>query len=171
MEGGGVSAAFRERLVHDAERGELRDGEARYLLIREDSLMGMFRRLPDAARSEALAAFAASIAEHGRRSAESYRSGSDADALLRTIEQTAPQLGWGRWRFEHGDADRLELEVANSPFAHGYGAAPQPVCAAIAGMLRAVASLAFGAPATAEERRCAATGHPACRFVARRERR
>ena len=63
------SPCFADRLVRDAERGEWRDGETRYLLLRQDSLMGMFRRLAPSARDEALAALAAAVAEAGGRSA------------------------------------------------------------------------------------------------------
>lgn len=162
-----LAVPFRERVSLDEQRGEWRDGEARYLMIRHDSLMGLFRRLPAAARGDALAAFAESVAEHGRRSAESYRmSAAETDALLAAIAQTAGQLGWGRWRLERVAHDTLRLEVINSPFATGYGSAREPVCAAIVGMLRAVATLVFGAPAVAEEIICAATEQHCCRFVA-----
>lgn len=162
-----LAIPFRERVTLDEQRGEWRDGDARYLMIRHDSLMSLFRRLPAAARCDALAAFAESVAEHGRRSAESYRMpAAETDALVATIAQTAGQLGWGRWHLERAAPDALHLEVINSPFATGYGPAQEPVCAPIVGMLRAVATLVFGAPAVAEEIACAATEQRCCRFVA-----
>ena len=45
-------------MKHDAALGELSEGDARYLLIRHDSLMGLFQRLPEPSRSGALGAFA-----------------------------------------------------------------------------------------------------------------
>jgi uncharacterized protein len=153
----------------DAARGEWRDGNTRYLLIRDDSLMGMFRRLPPPARGQALVAMAAAVAEAGGRSAARYREAdpSGAEALLRQVGEVAARLGWGVWRFERGAAGELSLEVANSPFAAGFGDSAEPVCAPIAGMLEAVATMVMGRPAVAEEISCGAAGGGSCRFAAR----
>lgn len=166
-----MSENFRQRFGFDAANGALRDGDTRYVMLREDSLMGMFRRLPGPARADALEAFAASVAEHGTRSAARYRAtDGDAGDLLATIAATAAQLGWGLWRFSRTDAGELKLEVENSPFAHGYGASPRAVCAPIAGMFEAVASIVFDAPMQVEEELCAAAGAALCRFSARARR-
>jgi len=161
-----MSASFRDRLVWDAERGDIHDRDIPYLLIRPDSLMGIFQFLPEADRPAAFEAFARSIAHYGRGSAESYQAlGADqADALLATIADTAPQLGWGIWRFTRDGEDRLSLSVDNSPFAAGFGDSDMPVCAAIRGMLEAVGGLVYGADMAASETACAATGAPRCTF-------
>ena len=153
-------------MKHDAARGELSEGPARYLLIRHDSLMGLFQRLPEPARSMALAALADSVAEHGARSAQTYHAQNPQD-LLASVAVKASQLGWGSWTFAR-QGESIVLTVQNSPFAHGFGKSEQPVCAPIAGMLQAVASLALGAEATAGETSCAATGSAACVFHARK---
>ena len=155
-------------MKHDAARGELTEGAARYLLVRHDSLMGLFQRLAEPARSEALAAFADSVAEHGGRSAESYRA-ENPDHLLPKIAEKASQLGWGSWTFEL-DGESIVLTVRNSPFAQGFGNSIRPVCAPIAGMLRAVTSLLFGAEAAASESSCAAAGGDVCVFRATKRR-
>lgn len=145
-----------------------RDAEIRYLRLRADTLMGMFRHLPEPARAQAFAALVRSTAEHGgdsaRRTLES--SGGDATALLAMIEKTAAELGWGAWRFSGREAARLALEVADSPFAAGYGAADTEVCAPITGMLQAVAELALGSACEARELQCRARGAANCRFEA-----
>jgi predicted hydrocarbon binding protein len=162
-----VSADFRQRLTFDPVRGELRDGDARYVMLREDSLMGLFKRLSAPARADALNAFAASLAEHGARSAARYvASDGDSRYLLATIAATAPQMGWGVWHFSRTAAGELQLEVKNSPFARGYGPSSEAVCAPITGMLGAVASIVFDAPAQAEENLCASAGGDICRFRA-----
>lgn len=160
---------FRQRLVWDAEGGEIRDGAIRYLILRPDGLMGMFGRMSPETRVQALAALAASIEEHGGGSARKYRDMGAAapEALLTVIAGTAPQLGWGRWHFGQVEGGRLDLMVGNSPFAAGHGPAEQPVCAPISGMFAAVAGMVLGTPATVEEVACAATGAADCRFVAR----
>jgi crotonobetainyl-CoA:carnitine CoA-transferase CaiB-like acyl-CoA transferase/predicted hydrocarbon binding protein len=145
-----------------------RDGEIRYLRLRADTLMGMFRHLPAPARAQAFAALVRASAEHGGDSARRYlESGSgDTAALLARIEKTAGEFGWGNWRFSERSAARLALEVADSPFAAGYGAAETEVCAPITGMLQAVAGLVFGAACEAREIECCARGAAHCRFEA-----
>lgn len=150
----------------DSARGELHEGDARYLLLRTDSLMGMFLRLAEPARSDAMCALAESVAEHGGRSAERYHR-ENPEGLLEGVASKASQLGWGVWRFSRGVSGELHLEVQNSPFAHGHGPSATPVCAAIAGMLRAVAERVFGTAVSAHEHACAAMGSDACRFRAR----
>jgi predicted hydrocarbon binding protein len=161
-----MNADFRQRLTSDLVRGELRDGDTRYVMLREDSLRGLFRRLSEPARADALKAFAASVTECGARSAARYLA-SDGGDLLATIEATSPQLGWGTWRFSRAATGELNLEVENSPFAHGYGTSAQAVCAPITGMLVAVAAIVFDAPAQAAEHVCASAGGTVCRFSAR----
>ena len=160
--------SFRERLAFDEARGEIRDQSRRYLLIRPDALMGVFRRLPEPSRTEALQALADSIFEQGSDSARAYRAhhGADGESLAHLVADTAPQLGWGLWRFEIADG-RVGLTVANSPFAAGYGRADEPVCHPVVGMLRAVSTLVFGREGEAREAECAACGADACRFAAR----
>jgi predicted hydrocarbon binding protein len=140
----------------------------RYLRLRADTLMGMFRHLPEPARAQALAALVRSAAEHGGDSARRYLESGEGDtaALLATIEKTAGELSWGSWRFGERSAARLTLEVADSPFAAGYGAADTEVCAPITGMLQAVAGLALGAACEARETECRARGAASCRFEA-----
>ena len=164
-----ASPSFRERLTFDEHRGEWRDGDARYLMIRHDSLTGMFGLLPAATRKAALAAFAESVASHGRRSVENYcQTAAATESLMDVIAETAAQLGWGRWRFERAAKDEIRLVVTNSPFSAGAGEAQEPVCAAVIGMLRAVGGTIFGMPAVAEEISCAAAGRSdTCRFVVR----
>jgi predicted hydrocarbon binding protein len=165
-----ASLPFRERLVFDPGRGEYRDGAIRYMMIRPDALMGMIAELPEAMQGPVLEAFARAIHRFGGRSARAYQTAgaTDASALLRTIEATAPQLGWGVWRLEATDAG-IALTVENSPFAAGAGlSSARPVCAPIRGMLTAVGELTMGAAVTVTETDCAATGTPCCRFAVSR---
>ncbi len=160
------AASFRERLVWDPAAGEILDQTRRYMLIRPDALMGVFRRLPRPALDEALAALEASIFEQGSDSARAYRAmGGEGATLARIVAETAPQLGWGLWQFEVTPG-LIRLDVRNSPFASGFGPSDRPVCHAIAGMVRAVATLVFERPAMAREVACVAMGAPSCRFEA-----
>ncbi|BDB26306.1 4-vinyl reductase [Cupriavidus sp. P-10] len=165
-----MATPLAQRLEFDTVRGEVRDQDRRYLLMRPDVLMGMLRLLDGAVRRDVLAAFAESTARHGRRSILAYLAGLGAgggESLQDLICQTSPALGWGRWDFErHGEC--LVLNVFNSPFAAGYGPSSQPVCAPIAGMFRTIAAIVLERPVQVEETACAAMeGHATCRFVAR----
>jgi predicted hydrocarbon binding protein len=145
------------------------DGNIRYLRVRADTLMGLFRRLHGPVRAQALEALKASAAEHGGDSARRYfdERGRDGAALLAFMEEKSHEMGWGRWEFTWPDRSRLMLEVKDSPFAAGYGRAETEVCAPIAGMLQAVAGLALAEPCEARETACAARGAACCRFEAR----
>lgn len=165
-EAGAPPLDFKDRLCFDDAAGELHHGPRRYLLMRPDALMALFRLLPRAGRARALEALEQAVHQQGSDSARAYLAqGGGAEALLITIERTAPQLGWGTWRFQT-DGERLRLEVDNSPFAHGFGASEQPVCHAIRGMLRGLADLRLGRPAQSAEVQCLAQGHAHCVFEA-----
>ncbi|GAB5375725.1 MAG: hypothetical protein AcusKO_21870 [Acuticoccus sp.] len=153
---------FRERLRYDAASGAIYDGDIRYMMIRPDALMGIFARLAPAARAEALAALGASVRDRGKRSAQTYIDG-DVAALLRTIEATAPDLGWGIWRFETGETGGFTLSVTNSPFAAGADFEGM-MCHAIAGMAASVGELVLGVPCEAHESHCTGAGADTCVF-------
>ena len=159
--------SFQERLEWDTQDGAINDGDIPYLLIRPDSLMGIFEFMPETERAAAFEAFARSTAHYGKGSAESYQTlgVAQTDALLVIIAETAPQLGWGIWTFNRS-ADKLSLSVRNSPFAAGYGDSDVPVCAPIRGMLEAVGSLVLGEAVVVRETDCASKGAKICTFEA-----
>ena len=161
--------SFRDRLVFDPARGEYRDGAIRYMMIRNDALMGLFAELLPEQRLGALAALGRSIREHGGRSAAAYQAmgATDAARMMRTIAETAPQLGWGTWRFRP-EPPAMILEVENSPFSAAAAGSAHPVCHAITGMLTAIGPMLLGGPADAVEQRCAARdGGTSCQFQIR----
>jgi len=160
---------FRDRVVFDAERGEYLDNGMRYMMIRPDAVMGILHELDPAMRQPVLEAFARSITKAGGKSAASYQSmgAADADALLTTIQGTAPELGWGRWTLRRVDAG-LDLTVENSPFVQGFGPSETPVCYPIVGMLTAVGRMVFGTDVSVAEVACAAMAdQDVCRFEVR----
>lgn len=159
--------SFRERLRFDAQSGEYRDGDIRYMMIRPDALMGIVRELPQAMRGDMLAAFARSITRAGGGSARAYQAAGAASprSLIATIAATAPELGWGIWDLRI-DGDRLALDVRNSPFVEGHGLGATPVCHAIVGMMGAIGPMILGRPVEVSETQCACMGHTLCRFEA-----
>ena len=137
-------------------QGGLLLGPHRYMLIRPDALMGLFARLPLAERDAAFEAFAASVRENGAKSAASYAGMglAEAERLIRTIMDTAPQLGWGKWSLTY-DEKGLDLSLHNSPFVAGFGPSEHPVCAPVCGMLEAICTQIFGKSGSAVETACA----------------
>lgn len=142
-----------ERLVHDLDQGQVRDGTRRYLLMRADVLMGAFDGLEPAVREAALQSLARSVARSGADSVRAYVAERGIAALLSMMSDAAASLGWGRWSW-HEDGQRLELFVVNSPFAMASTVPGHKACHAIAGMLEAVATACWSQPAQAREWRC-----------------
>ena len=160
---------FIARAQWHAAEGSWTDGPARYLMLRADTLMGMFRRLPPEARQSALDAIAAATVEAGGESLRRYRdaAGLTAAELAPMIERTAAELGWGRLEIALGEG-MIAMTVHHSPFALAAAPADGPVCAPLAGILSAFAAIALGRPARAREVACAATGTECCRFEVER---
>src|SRR5437016_4154961 len=90
-----------------------------------------------------------------------------AEEIVARLLAMGGEIGWGAFALERLGSDELVVSVRNSPFARAYGAAVTPVCHLTRGVLERLAEVALGAPAVATETACAATGAPACRFVAR----
>jgi len=159
--------SFRDRLAWQDDGG-IFDGEIRYLLLRTDSLMGLFKQLDAGVRMQAFHAFAESLAEHGRKSIEARMRRmnlSGAQLYDEMAKSSGAQLGWGRWTYRRTSARGFEVDVANSPFVHGYGPSEHPVCFPIVGMLTAIGQLVHGQPVRVEETACAAVSGHQCHFV------
>lgn len=163
--------AFWNRIQPDPSAGTIFDGDRRYLMMRPDVLMGMFRELPPATRSTVLAALAESARRQGGQSVSAYRQESDQAGGQARLQQTvidgAAAFGWGTWRIA-GEAHETRLEVENSPFAAGYGQSDMPVCAPVNGIFHSLAQVLMDADVDVTETHCAAQHGGTCRFVARR---
>ena len=156
---GETGKALHERLRFDTARGEIRDGPRRYVVLRADVLMGLFDRLEEPARRQALEAFGASVAQFGSGSVKAYLAQVGPDQLANMMEAASASLGWGRWELRQA-AGRLDLRVANSPFAAASTRHGSVACYPIAGMLQAVAEALWGEGAQARELRCACDAQP-----------
>jgi predicted hydrocarbon binding protein len=161
------TSSFRERLAW-SDAGGIHDGDIRYLLLRADSLMGLFKRLDPGVRMQAFNAFAESLAENGRKSIEARmlrQNLSPAELYDDLARSSGSHLGWGAWTYRRISLQRFEVDVANSPFAQGYGPAEHPVCFPIVGMLTAIGQLVLGTPVQVAETTCAAVSRNLCHFV------
>ena len=159
-------SGFWERATKDPDKGEIKDGETRYVMFRTDVIAALVNQLPKDTRHAILESFAKAVNENGGKSLSRYLEmvDGDIDALLATVEATAPSLGWGVWHFEK-TAQKLSLEVENSPFTHFDAPPNAPSCAPILGMFTALAELIFER-AIVNEERCGADGAGACLFSA-----
>lgn len=157
-----------QRMQWQTHKGQILDDDRRYIMLRTDVLMGLFRQLPASQQQAALIAFAQSVHQNGGRSAQAYFKSLDNNTgqLLDTMASFSAQLGWGVWQFSHNPGqNRLQLHVQNSPFAAGFGSSSTPVCHAITGMLNSVGQLVLGPNAHTTETCCAAQGHAQCTFT------
>lgn len=157
-----------DRMHWQTEQGQILDADRRYIMLRTDVLMGIFRQCPPQQQLELLEAFGRSVHQNGGASAKAYFASLNKDAaqLLETMTSSSAELGWGRWQFKSSpNPGQLMLTVQNSPFAAGYGSSTTPVCHAIAGMLTSVGELVFDSSVTVSETLCAAQGYEHCAFV------
>lgn len=164
-----MSDSLLDRMDWNTAEGQITDQDRRYVMIRNDVLMGIFGQLEPSLAAQALKAFERSVNLSGGQSAKAYFESLDNDAsrLLDTMVAFSAQLGWGLWSFTR-QANELQLAVRNSPFAAGYPKpAPWPVCHPIVGMLRTVGELVLGCPVNVIETQCCACHATAqdCQFT------
>ncbi|HUN74905.1 MAG TPA: V4R domain-containing protein [Steroidobacteraceae bacterium] len=146
--------------------GEITEDGIRYVLMRPDVLMGVAHELEHVSTQRFLEALERSAFRHVQSSFSRYQAKqplSGTDFVASTC-QAAERLGWGVWSTGRELSKSLIVEVRNSPFAAGFGVSQIPVCAAIAGILRAVALTAYGVDGPVIELACASQGAPTCRF-------
>jgi hypothetical protein len=153
--------------ISPSQPGEISSGGIRYLLMRPDVLMGVARELPpDVPPDVFLNALEKSAFVNGMRSFERYRDEGrfeGSDALTSTCN-IAASLGWGEWTVQEQPEGTRLVVVRNSPFAAGFGASTRPVCAPIAGILKALMLVFHGPAGQVEETACCSQGADVCRF-------
>jgi predicted hydrocarbon binding protein len=128
--------------------------------------MGIAHELRGVSTEAFLGAFERSAYRHVQASFDEYQSRQPlkGSEFISSVLEIASHLGWGVWTSTRGRNGSLIVEVLNSPFAAGFGPSERPVCAAIVGILRAVALVAHGGDSLVVELACAAQGAPTCRF-------
>lgn len=153
-------------IKHDSVAGEITDDDIRYVLIRADVLMGVAHELQGVAPADFLVAFGKAAFRNAQGSFVKYRKEGrflDRDGLAQTCT-IAASLGWGRWTLRRpGDGTEV-VEVANSPFAAGFGSSPEPVCTPIVGVLKALLVTMRGSAGSVLETACRSQGAPKCSF-------
>jgi hypothetical protein len=130
---GWVFRGFQSSVAHldfNASNGEIRDKQIRYMLIRPDSIMGIFSLLDLPTAEKALLALQESVYEASSRSFREYSRRSSNGSLVELESQVfrvAGILGWGKWEVvrrsctqqqpqKHEYKHEVEVLVTNSPF-------------------------------------------------------
>ncbi len=160
-------------LEYSEQEGALSYKGVRYLLIRPETVMGVFRALAVELPKEAGEIFYMGGFAGGKLSAEKYREvfGLSDREIVEFMMRMGGQLGWGRFELMSLDADKKNLQVAvhNSPYAQGHGPSELPVCHFIRGVLAGLAEGVFGGPVESRETSCLAVNPGPCRFQIGRE--
>ncbi|OLB96031.1 MAG: hypothetical protein AUH30_13815 [Candidatus Rokubacteria bacterium 13_1_40CM_68_15] len=171
------------RLAHDG-RGGWRHGDARFFLIRPETLIGVQKAVERALGARAAECFVEGGRTGGARVLRSL-AGS-AEERARALTAMAAELGWGILTLESltstsfvvtaSNSPFLTLEsltstsfvvtASNSPFAEAHAATRDPVCHLTRGVLEALAENLFGRPVPVHETHCEAAGASRCRFEA-----
>jgi divinyl protochlorophyllide a 8-vinyl-reductase len=151
--------------LSDDGAGRLTYRDARYLLIRAETLAALQKAVESALGATAAECLVAGGRAGGGRAAASFTGAGRerAEALV----AMGTRIGWGRFALERIAPGELVVTVTGSPFAEAYGTAPGPVCHLIRGVLEALANAVLTGRPQVTETACAATGAPACRFEAR----
>jgi predicted hydrocarbon binding protein len=152
--------------TQDLNAGRLTEDGIRYVMMRPDVLMGVAHGLSAQNAALFFKALENSAFLHSQASFSQYRAGqmSVTEDVLSGWFSIAARLGWGQWSSPQTSALSHEVVVHDSPFAAGHGPSAVPVCAAIAGVLKAMMLVARSAVVEVREVACAAQGSPSCRF-------
>lgn len=166
-----MSSQILKEMEHDDSRGALTFKGVRYLIIRPDTIMGMFKALVDTLGWEkAGEIFYGGGFEGGKASTLKFREAFNLSPYeaAEYMCRMGRQIGWGRFELETFDSDamKLQISVKSSPFAEMWMDAGKPVCHFIRGVVGGLGEALFGVVSPAEETDCIAKGDVCCRFVA-----
>jgi predicted hydrocarbon binding protein len=151
---------------HEAGRGRLLRGGARFLMIRPETLVGLQRALEARLGAEADDVLVAGGRAGGHRATALL--GGDTRARVEALLRMGAEIGWGHFVLERLTEHEFVVTVDDSPFVEAHGPAERPVCHLTRGVLLALAETLFGPPVAVRESACAATGARRCRFESAR---
>lgn len=150
------------------EKGGLFFQEARYLLIRPETLVTFQKAIEKELGGKASEILYQGGFQGGTLSSKRYREvfGLSDEKIIHFMIEMGPQIGWGRFELERFDPcqKNLVVKVYHSPFAEAYGPSTTSVCHFIRGVLGGMATIVFGREIVARELACISKGDPCCRF-------
>ena len=157
-------------LTYDSAKGALDFNGVRYLLIRPETVMGFFKAVSNEIGTKAgELAFEGGYAG-GSASTAAYKEKFNLSnkEILEYMCNMGTQLGWGHFKIEHHDEDKIEISVKNSPFAQKEALIegdPNGSCHFIRGVLAGLGKTVLGTEVTATEVACIAKNDVQCRFM------
>lgn len=158
-----------DNITFDPETGAIRFKDVRYLIIRPETIMDMFRALHKTSGESAVEAFYQGGFSGGKLSSAKFRQTFNLDdrQIVEFMANMGTQIGWGKFdvlEFDPGD-QRLIMTVKSSPFAEAAKPSESPVCHFIRGVLAGMCTGLFGKEVQSFEETCLAKGDPLCRFL------
>lgn len=154
----------------DDKNGALSYKGVRYLILRPETIMGMFKALvAEIGWEKAGDIFYRGGFEGGRASSVKFREvfGLSPHEAAEYICGMGCKIGWGKFELEEFnlEAKKLRIAVKSSPFAEQWIEAGKPVCHFLRGVVGGLGSASFDTDAPAVETSCLAAGGEDCRFV------
>ena len=156
-------------LQHDADSGAIFFKNVRYLIIRPETVMGMFKSLGDSVGwDKAGDIFYNGGYEGGKASSLKFREVFNLSAREAAdyICGMGNKIGWGNFILDEFDEEnkRLMITVKSSPFAEQMPASGRAVCHFLRGVIGGLGSASFDSENQAEEISCTSRGDDICRF-------
>ena len=156
-------------LKHDENQGAIFYKGVRYLLIRPETIMGMFKSLAESIGLEkAGEIFYEGGYEGGKASGIKFRQvfNLSAKEAAEYICQMGNKIGWGNFTLDEFDEKNksLTITVKSSPFAEQMPGSGEAVCHFLRGVIGGLGSASFDSEAQAEEISCTSKGDEVCRF-------
>ncbi len=169
--GGAVNNEILDNIDYSEDGGALLYNGVRYMLIRPETVLEMFKAITDEVGHEkAGQVFYRSGHRGGSLSATHFRRemGLSPEEIVRFMAKMGGQLGWGRIEINSLNVDDgfLELDVYHSVFSEEFGQAEMPVCHMIRGVFAGTWSGSIDKDVDGLETRCRAVDGPGpCSFI------
>jgi uncharacterized protein len=157
-----------DKLEYSEEEGLLTFKGIRYLILRPETIMGLYKTLKDKYGKDVDSHFFQGGFEAGRLTSQKYKEnfGLDNMGLIDFMIKTGGQIGWGKFelvRFELNEKI-LEIKLTNCAFISKDKFLEFPVCHFVLGVMSGMASILFSSEVSGEEIKCMAKGDECCFF-------
>jgi predicted hydrocarbon binding protein len=157
-----------DKLDYNPSIGALRYKDARYLLIRPETVIGFQKAIEESSRKLAQDAFFQGGFNGGHLLAKNFSEINNLNdtELIDFMMKMGTEIGWGHFKLQKFDSQQkhLSIIVEQSAFAEAYGQSSTGVCHLIRGVLSGMASVLFNQKCVGSEVKCLAKGDEHCFF-------
>lgn len=158
-----------KEMSFDPDTGEMSYEGIRYMLVRPDTIMAIYREVERLIGTDVEEVFFKAGRLGGGRTAAGVETtlSISKERLASFMVSMGVKLGWGRNELVEFDMDgrKIRFRVFNSAFAKAYGSSCNPVCHLTRGVMAAVGEMLWGTTVEALETHCAAQGGEFCELV------